>query len=195
MITTVIKPFEYMTLKEITHLKNKYLVQKYNEELKKMKINKITKDIVDSLYGEPLSEILDAVEQSKLEFMSESLFPGSSIVVYPGIKEVRAKENYTCDFSGAKISKGSIYVNYRPMLKNIDNKTVYVLKKTIKVETSYEHNLPTNITELEDFNNRILNYRYQDNDDIQYDYLFNQTGGLHFKKLSRRKKYENRDNK
>ena len=32
------------------------------------------------------------------------------------------------------------------------------------------------------------------NDDIQYDYLFNQTGGLHFKKLSRRKKYENRNN-
>ena len=194
MITTVIKPFEYMTLKEITHLKNKYLVQRYNEELKKMKINKITKDVVDSLYGEPLSEILDAIEQSKLELMSESLFPGSPILVYPGIKEVRAKEDYTCDFSGAKISKGSIYVNYRPMLKNIDNKTAYVLKRTIKVETSYEHDLPTNITELEDFNNRILNYRYQDNNDIQYDYLFNQTGGLRFKKLSRRKKYENRNN-
>ena len=188
MMTTQVKLFEDMTLKEINRLHNIYLVKKYNSELSKYKIDKVAREIINSLYGESLNDILYAVEQSRLENISNDLFPGSSIIVYPGIKEVHAKKDYICDFSGARISKGSLYVNYRPMLRNISNGNTYVLKRTIKTELSYEYDLPTNISELEELNDRIMNYEYQDNYDIQYDHLYSQTGGLHFKKLGRRKK-------
>ena len=189
-----IKTFENMTLKEINHLHNIYLVKKYNSELSKYRIDKRAIEVINSLYGESLNDIINAVEQAKLEYISSDLFPGSSIIVYPGIKEVHAAKDYVCDFSGAKISKGSLYINYRPMLRNITNGNTYVLKNTIRTELTYEYDLPTNIGELEDLNNRIMNYEYQDNNDIQYDHLYLKTGGLHFKKLNRRKKYESRNN-
>ena len=195
MITTTIKSFECMTLREIIHLKNKSLVQQYKEEISKLMIDKITSELTQTLYGAPIIDIIEAIEEKQMENRSESLFPGADIIVYPGIKEAHAEKEYTCDFSGARISKGSLYVNYRPMLKNINNGNAYVLQKTIKIESAYAYDLPTNISELEAFNDKILNYQYYDNEDIQYDYLFRQTGGLQFKKLSRRKKYENRNNK
>lgn len=192
---TTIKSFEDMTLREITHLKNKYLVQKYNEEINKLMMDKISKEVIQTLYGSPIIDIIEAVEKTQFEYQSENLFPGKSIIVYPGIKEVHASKDYICDFSGARIRKGSLYINYRPMLKNISNNDTYVLTKTIKTETSYIYDLPTNISEIEAFNDKILNYEYYSDEDIQYDYLFNRIGKLQFKKLSRRKKYENRNNK
>ena len=195
MITTTIKSFECMTLREIIHLKNKSLVQQYKEEISKLMMDKSTAELTQTLYGAPIIDIIEAIEEKQMENRSESFFPGADIIVYPGIKEAHAEKEYTCDFSGARISKGSLYVNYRPMLKNINNGNAYVLQRTIKIEPAYAYDLPTNISELEAFNNKILNYEYYDNEDIQYDYLFSQTGGLQFKKLSRRKNYENRNNK
>ena len=197
MLTTTIKTFETMTLREIIHLKNNYLVQRYKEEISKLMIDKFSKEVVQTLYGDPLIDIIEAVEEKANENRSESLFPGQNIIVYPGIKEVRAmkEEGYTCDFSEAKISKGSLYINYRPMLKNINNGDTYVLNKTIKTETAYYDDLPKNIIELEEFNDRIINYEYYEDEYIHYDHLFKQIGRLQFKKLSRRKKYENRNNK
>ena len=194
MITTI-KSFENMTLSEINLLHNKQLTKQYNTELAKFGIDKLAKEIIQTLYGSPIIEIYEAIEESKKEFQSQSLFPGKSIVVYPCIKEVKAKEEYICDFSGARITPGSLYVSYRPMLKNIENGDAYVLKRTMKLETSYSYLLPTNISELEEFNDKINNYQYYDNEDIQYDHLYIQTGGgLVFKKLNRRK-YENRNSK
>lgn len=195
MLTTTIKTFETMTLSEMIHLKNNYLVQKYKDEISKLMIDKFSKEVVQTLYGAPIIDIVEEIEEKSIENRSESLFPGQNIIVYPGIKEVKATRDYTCDFSGAKISKGSLYINYRPMLKNINNGDTYVLNKTIKTETSYIYDLPTNITELEEFNDRIINYEYYEDGYIHYDHLFNQRGVLQFKKLSRRKKYENRNNK
>ncbi|MBR3146090.1 MAG: hypothetical protein IKF47_02375 [Bacilli bacterium] len=195
MIATAIKTFEYMTLREIIHLKNKYLVQKYEDAIAQLKKDKMAIKIVETSYGESIADIVETIEETKMENRSESFFPGADIMVYPGIREAHAEKEYTCDFSGATISKGSLYVNYRPMLKNINNGNAYVLKRTIRIEPAYAYDLPTNISELEAFNDKILNYAYFDNEGIQYDYLFSQTGGLQFKKLSRRKKNENRYSK
>ena len=193
MITTAIKTFEYMTLKELHHLKKKYLIQRYNEEIDKLKTDIMTKDIVESNYGAPIIEIIEEVEETKSEIRNRKLFPNQPVVVYSGIKEVKAAKDYTCDFSGATIKTGSLYINYRPMVKNISNGDVYVLQRTIRTELAYESELPTDISELEEFNEKIENYKHQYNSEIQYDYLY-KTGGLQFKKLSRRK-YENRNNK
>lgn len=197
MLTTTIKTFETMTLSEMIHLKNNYLVQKYKDEISKLMIDKFSKEVVQTLYGAPIIDIVEEIEEKANENRSESLFPGQNIIVYPGIKEVRARneKGYTCDFSEAKISKGSLYINYRPMLKNINNGDTYVLNKTIKTETAYYDDLPKNIIELEEFNDRIINYEYYEDGYIHYDHLFEQIGRLQFKKLSRRKKYENRNNK
>ena len=46
MIATTIKTFETMTLREIIHLKNNYLVQKYKDEISKLMIDKTSKEAV-----------------------------------------------------------------------------------------------------------------------------------------------------
>ena len=189
-----IKSFETMTLREINLLHNKQLTRQYNTEIAKFGMDKLAKEIIQTLYGSPIIEIYEAIEESKREFISQSLFPGKTIEVYPGIKEAKAQKEYTCAFSGARIGIGSLYVSYRPMLKNMENGDAYVLKRTMKVEPAYAYYLPTNIAQLEDFNDKIKGYDslYND-DDIQYDNLFDQTGGgLQFKKLNRRKN-ENRN--
>lgn len=192
---TNIKQFENMTLNEIKLFHNPFLINRYKEELEKLKLDKQSKKVIETLYGDSIMEIVKALEEIKLENQSQDLFPGSSILVYSGIKEARANKEYTCDFSGSRIKIGNLYVRYRPMLKNLENNNTYVLKRTIKVEPCYECYLPTNIGELEELNNKINNYQYYDEEDIQYDNLYIQTGGgLQFKKLNRRK-YENRNNK
>lgn len=191
---TTIKQFEDLSLHEINLLHNKRLVSEYDYILNQYRTDKLANEVIQTLYGSPIVEIVEAIEENKLEYESHSIVPGSSILVFPGIKEVIAQKEYTCDFSGAIISIGSLYVNYRPMLKNIENGDAYILKRTMRLETGYEHCLPTNIVELEEFNDKINNYQYYEDEDIQYDHLYIQTGGgLQFKKLNRRK-YENRNN-
>ena len=48
MIATAIKTFEYMTLREILHLKNKYLVQKYEDAIAQLKKDKMAIKIVET---------------------------------------------------------------------------------------------------------------------------------------------------
>lgn len=185
-----IKSFETMTLIEINRLQNKQLIRRYNTELKKIGIDKIAKELIQALYGKPIIDIYEAIEESKRDFISQSLYPGEPLEVYPGIKEAKAKKEYTCAFSGARIGIGSLYVSYRPMLKNIENGNVYVLKRTMRLEPAYAYYLPSTISEIEDFNDKIIGHENPFNDDeIQYDNLYDQTGGgLQFKKLNRRKK-------
>lgn len=192
--TTKIKQFEDLSLQEILLLHNKQLEKEYKCILDKYRTDRIANEVIQTLYGAPIYDIITAIEELKLEYQSHNIVPGSTVLVFPGIKEVRAQKEYTCDFSGSRINIGSIYVNYRPMIKSLDNGDVYVLKRTMRVETAYEYYLPTSISELEEFNNKINNYEYYEDEDIQYDHLYIQTGGgLQFKKLNRRT-YENRNN-
>lgn len=144
----------------------------------------------------PVSENEEEIEETISEDESLVLFPKSIVKVYPGKKAVRkAKGEYTCDFSGAPIHKGSDYVIFRPMIKDITKGETYVLKRTIRAEVGYESDLPKNIAELEEFMTKIINYENQVYDEDKYNNLFTHTGGgLTFKKLNRRK-HENRNSK
>lgn len=126
---------------------------------------------------------------------SLSLFPNSIVKVYPGIKEVNAKERRTCDFSGACISKGSLYVRFRPMIRDITNNEVYVLKRTITAEIGYEKMLPETISELEVFCDNISNCENLIDANPVFEHLHSQIGNLVFKKLKKRRKHENRNSK
>ena len=146
-----------------------------------------------------MSYLLDTIPQQEETYDSDQTEEETYeeiIKVYPGIKEVHAQKDYTCAFSGGKISKGSLYVCYRPMIKNITRGETYVLQKTLRVELGYESDLPTDIDGIEDFSQKINNHANQIYDNIDYYNLFVQSGGgLNFVKLKNRRPYENRNSK
>ena len=193
------KAFEEKSLSELELEENPTLIALYDQALADMGNDQITKDIVDRYYGDSIVSIYSQVEKQQYEYMahntSTTLFPGEIVRVYPGITNPKAKKIITCDFSGARIYPGSLYVSYRPMIKNIYNGNAYVLSRTIKVETGYEWNLPTTIAGIEALNDKIRTADYRDCEDgIDYSHLSQRTGGeLVFKLLKRRKRYEIRN--
>ena len=140
---------------------------------------------------EEQESLFDEIKENE----SVSLFPNSIVKVYPGIKEVHAKEPRTCDFSGACIFKGSLYVRFRPMIRDITNNEAYVLKRTITAEISYEKMLPETISELEVFCDNISNCENLIDTNPVFEHLHSQIGNLVFKKLKKRRPYENRNSK
>lgn len=188
--------FEDMTLNEIELFGNKELMTRYDQEIASLEIDDISRIVINRKYGESINTIVREIEKASYEFelrhRSEILFPNELVEVYPRTREGRAKREITCDFSGARIKKGSLYVSYRPMVWSITNGDTYVLSRTIKVETGYAYDLPTTIAELESLNVKMLSHADSD-DGIDYDHLYWQMGGeLDFQKLKRRKKYESR---
>ena len=140
---------------------------------------------------EEQESLFDEIKENE----SLSLFPNSIVKVYPGIKEVHAKEPRICDFSGARISKGSLYVRFRPMIRDITNNEAYVLKRTITAEISYEKMLPETISELEVFCDNISNCENSIDTNPVFEHLHSQIGNVVFKKLKKRRSYENRNSK
>lgn len=188
--------FEEQTLSELEQLNNPDLIKQYHTALAGMGDSSIERKVIDEYYGESIAGIYRRIEKERYEFMannmSEILFPGEAMIVYPGIKNPIAKQMITCDFSGARINPGSLYVTYRPLVKNINNGNAYVLTRTLHVETGYEWNLPTTIAGLDALNEKIRCAEYYDREDgIDYTHLSQCIGGeLVFKKLKRRKRYE-----
>jgi hypothetical protein len=188
--------FEDMTLNEIELFGNKELMTRYDQEIAALEIDDISRIVINRKYGESINTIVREIEKASYEFelrhRSEILFPNELVEVYPRTREGRAKREITCDFSGARIKKGSLYVSYRPMVWSITNGDTYVLSRTIKVESGYAYDLPSTIAELESLNVKMLSHADSDNG-IDYDHLYWQMGGeLDFQKLKRRKKYESR---
>jgi len=115
------------------------------------------------------------------------LFPNQKMLVYAPLREVVAKKEYTCSFSASIIRVGTIYVPYRPMVKNIDTKETYVLKDTLRVDPYYYTDLPTSIGELDQLSIKILT-QPEDGMGIDYSHLCNEVGGsFSFVKLKERK--------
>ncbi len=191
--------FDEMTLNEIEICGNKELVLRYDQEIDSMEVDDISRMVINKKYGKSLMDIAREIERARVEFemkhRSEILFPNELVEVYPRIREGHAKREITCDFSGARIKKGSLYVRYRPLVWSISKGDAYVLSRTIKVEFGYEYDLPNNIVELEALNDKMLSHA-DNNDGINYDHLYWQMGGeLEFQKLKRRKEYEIRTSK
>ena len=152
-----------------------------------MKSSDLTRNIVESLYGEPLSVIWQEILEEEQKYTSMMMFPGDVVMFYPNIKEQKARSFITCDFSAGIIYPGSMYVNYRPLIANISSGERYVLSRTIKVEMGYQHELPRTIQEFEALDNRLKIESYSDNSGIEYSHFSQVMGGqLLLKKLKRR---------
>lgn len=184
------KPFEEKTLEEILLTEDKASEEEYYAALSSLKASKIAQDIVDRYTGESIDFIWRKVMEEEQAYTSEIIFPGDLIRFYPNIKEQRAKTYITCDFSGGIIYPGSLYVNYRPLLDNISTGERYVLRRTIKVESGYYHELPTSISEFESLEQRMQLEIARDSTGIEYSHFSQRMGGeLVLQKLKRRKKW------
>ena len=169
------KELEEMTLQELQKINNIHDLEEYFMILKEIQDNRISKKIVESLYGKPIELIYREIRKEEEKMRSHSFFPGDLVLVYPNIKEQKSKNFKTCDFSGAIISPGTLYVSYRPLLENLTTKESFVLKRTIHVEIGYIYNLPTTIDELEYLEqNMILE---TPDPEIDFNHLNNQMGG------------------
>jgi len=183
------KTLEEKTLDEILSTNNQEEIKKYYEYYESLKSSKFTKELVEDLFGEPISTIWQEVCEEEQKYTSMMLFPGDIVMFYPNIKEQKARKIITCDFSAGIIYPGSIYVNYRPLIANISTGERYVLSRTIKVEMGYHHELPTTIQEFESLDNKLRIDYYQDSSGIEYSHFSQRMGGeLLLTKLKRRKK-------
>ena len=183
------KEFDEKTLDEVLATNDQDEIKKYYEYIESMKSSNLTRDIVESLYGEPLSVIWQEILEEEQKYTSMMMFPGDVVMFYPNIKEQKARSFITCDFSAGIIYPGSMYVNYRPLIANISSGERYVLSRTIKVEMGYQHELPRTIQEFEALDNRLKIESYSDNSGIEYSHFSQRMGGeLVLQKLKRRRK-------
>lgn len=187
------KQFEEKTLEEIIASGNKEELKRYYEYVESMKTNSFYRNIVASYEGKSIEEITYGIIDDESPYRSEVFFPGEVALFYPRIKEQRAKDFITCDFSAGIIKPGSIYLNYRPLIYNITSGETYVLQRTLKVEAGYSYELPTSIVELEALDSKLRIYGYADKSGIEYSHLSQRLGGeISLQKLKRRGKNENR---
>lgn len=136
----------------------------YDEILSEMGYYKWIQDIIDNNYGKSIEEIERLIELEYINWTSNCFFPNHVVAFYPNIKEYVAFRDILCHVCGGVIKAGSRYYAYRPMIRDVDTKRVYVLKKTMKVEIGYLELLPLSICEFEDMDMRIRN-AYIDNDE------------------------------
>ena len=131
------KVLEEMTQAELEKSDNPEYIGQYFTIVNQLKNNRVSKKLLEELQGEPIATIYQELMSEEEKFRSHSLFPGDLIMMYPNIKEQRSKGFKTCDFSGAIIHPGSLYVSYRPLLDNITTNERFVLARTLHVETGY----------------------------------------------------------
>ena len=147
------------------------------------------REILKNGYIEGLSEqeSYELYEQSLIDNYSH----GRIMLCYPRVRESKAKKTYTCHMSGAQINIGTRYYRYSIFLDNINSNKRYVLSRDIILESDYyATELPSNIREIDEYNNGITNDTTKDELLI----LSQEYGEMSFIKLGKKKvkKNENR---
>lgn len=151
-----------------------------------MAINRLTRNYLKTL--EELEDIktYEIIERYYLENRSQYYFPNSLVAFYPSIREYHSRKEMTCDISTNIIKNGQLYINYRPLIENMETGDTFVLVKSIKCEIVYKDLLPTNMLEFENLNEQIMNYEYYSNSEINLDHLhYSQGGSLKIVKLKK----------
>lgn len=166
---------EEYTLEEILAFNSKELQELYFRNLENLKTNRIARKVISQMPGESLGKIYQIICSEEEKNRSTSFFYGDLVLVSNGIKEHKASKYITCDFGGGIIYTGSFYLSYKPLIENISTNMVYVLEKTIKVETCYYDMLPQNIGELENLE-RNMQLELDLNDGIDYSHFNRQMG-------------------
>lgn len=186
-----IEDFSSLTLKQINDIEDivlkKEMLKLYNEEIKKLENDRIGKMFIEPELS--LEEMAFNIEEYVESMCSQYLFEGDIVKFYPIVKEVRAKKDIICQFSGSKISKGSLYCSYKVFIQNDTSKKRFVLDKTINVELSYRDMLPTDLKSFERFIYNLDNsYENQGETEIDYYSISSNIGKLELRELGVYKK-------
>lgn len=119
------------------------------------------------------------------ENLSTYYNPGQLTILYPYYKIVKVENNILCDLTNEQIMKGERCIRYRPLLQNLNDKKVYVLKRTLNLCEYLEDFLPTNIVQFEELNQALIynleRYKEYDIGELKTKY----DSGLTLKKLSK----------
>lgn len=151
-----------------------------------MRINRLTREKLKWLEKIEEEKRNELIERYYLENLSKDYFPNCLVAFYPYIRESHSRQEITCDISTNLIGRGQLYINYRPLIENIETGESFVLSKTIKCEVIYQDLLPTNILEFERFNEQIMNYECFRDSEINLDHLhYSQGGKLKIVKLKK----------
>lgn len=118
-------------------------------------------------------DFFEMVEKLYVEHTSNCVLPGKLVKFSPYIEEYVAVRNLTCQLSGARIKKGSIYYNYYAFMHVLDRSTFYRSKKIIRASLGYEHLFPRDLATYEDWYYRLRNAYYfiDENDIINFNIL------------------------
>lgn len=184
---------EIYTLNEILALADKELYEEYLSCLNNLATNRIARKVIQNMQGASLAKIYKEIVLEEEQNRSISFFNGDLVLLHESTKQPTSKTYLTCDFSGGIIYPGSSYLAYRPMLENISTNSIYVLKRTIKVETGYYSNLPRTISDLEQLQ-RNMELELDSNDGIDYSHFNRAMGGvLNIEQLKGKSKIKRRN--
>lgn len=156
--------------KEIVHLQMNELetYKKYSCILKDINIYELYIKNINQILRQEITDcklnfgiITETIDIKLTKYVSYDYFPNHKVVLYPTIKKLKSTKLIKCNICGSAIFPNSHYLSYRPLLNDLDSSKVYVLKNTIKCETSYYDILPKDIFAFEEFN-RKLNDEYYD---------------------------------
>lgn len=151
-----------------------------------MLIHRLTRENIKYLETLDDAKRYEMLERYYLEYRSNFFFPGCLVALYPYIRESHSRKEITCDISTNIIKKGQLYINYRPLLENVETGDSFILKKTIKCEPIYQDLLSTNMFEFENLDEQIMNYKYYRDSEISLDHLhYSQGGSLNLVKLKK----------
>ncbi len=111
-----------------------------------------------------------------LEHTSHYLFPNRFISFYPQVVERHATHSLTCNLSGAKIKKGSLYYTYHPFMEDLQSGRVYTISKKIVAEASFVDLFPQDLFTYEEWYYKIKTAYYQNEDVIDFYFLSRECG-------------------
>ncbi len=160
------------------YMKN-YLLAEYIKEMKSIFFN--FPNSID--YNLSIIKAIQIVELLEESLYSNYMFPGEYIKCYPSTKEVIAKKNYICLYSGARININDTHLKHKILLKNQRNKDFYV-SQDIRTEIITDFSLPLTMSELD-----LLQYQLNNAYDLDlenlYDFSTLNKGEIRFRKLNK----------
>lgn len=134
-------------------------------------------------YSKSIEYNYENLEMLYNESISEYLFPKDKVLYYPIVEEFKAKVEHTCAVSGAIITPGSYYEQFKAFLYNTTKNESYVSKK-IRYEWGSDFKVPTTLHEFENFY-WSLEHAYELNLDESYNIQAN-IRGMSLQRLKRR---------
>lgn len=145
----------------------------YFEVLEPINIEKLLMDVdlpirlINILKGNVFyseESFFKTVDKLVLEHTSHYLFPNKLVSFYPQVREYHASSDVTCNLSGARIKKGSIYYTYHPFIEELESGKVYTIRKNIKAELGFIDYFPQDLATYEEWYYKIKNAYYVNND-------------------------------